>query len=126
MHILIIENSRDITSRLSGFLESKGHVVDTAGSGLSCRQVALVEQYDAIIIDVMLPDMDGLRFCRMLRDCGCAATPILMMSESDSLDEKIACFEAGADDYLSRHATLSEIESRLRVLFRLKTRAKAI
>jgi DNA-binding response OmpR family regulator len=69
--------------------------------------------------------MDGRALCRKLREEGCTLTPILMLSEHDSLDDKIACFEAGADDYLVKHATMSEIESRLRVLFRMKSRSKA-
>lgn len=123
MHVLIIEEEQGISSGLSGFLEAKGHVVDTAGRGISSRHLALVGQYDAIVIDVMLPEMDGLALCRELREEGCKATPILMISVRDSLDDKVACLEAGADDFLVKHVTLSEIESRLRVLFRLDSRS---
>jgi DNA-binding response OmpR family regulator len=125
MHVLIIEDEQGITSGLSGFLETKGHVVDTAGRGISSRHLALVGQYDAIMIDVMLPEMDGLALCRELREEGCKATPILMISVRDSLDDKVACLEAGADDFLVKRVTLAEIESRLRVLFRLDSRSGA-
>ena len=125
MHVLIIEDRYDSTSGLSDFLETKGHIVDTAGSGISCRHLALVGQYDAIVLNVLLPETDGIGLCRKLREEECNATPILMISLRDSLEEKIACMEAGADDYLAQPVTLSEFESRLRVLFRLSSRAKA-
>jgi DNA-binding response OmpR family regulator len=123
MHVLIIEDERNSTSSLFGYLETKGHVVDTLCSDISRRLMALVVQYDAIILDVSSPD--GLRLCRQLRESGCKATPILMISAADTLDDKIACMEAGADDYLVKHVTMSEIESRLRVLFRMNSRARA-
>jgi DNA-binding response OmpR family regulator len=122
MYVLIIEDKRDATSSLFDFLEAKGHVVDTLCSDISSRILTLVGQYDAIILDVM--SADGLRLCRKLREGGCKATPILMISAGDSLDDKIACMEAGADDYLVKHVTLSEIESRLRVLFRMSSRSR--
>jgi CheY-like chemotaxis protein len=124
MHVLIIEDRYDSTSGLSIFLEATRHVVDTAGSGISCRHLALVGQYDVIVLHVILPETDGIGLCRKLRDEECNATPILMISMCDSLDEKIACMEAGADDYLVHPVTLSEFESRLRVLFRLSSHAR--
>jgi DNA-binding response OmpR family regulator len=124
MHVLIIEDKRDIASGLFDFLESKGHIVDTAGYGISSRHLALVVQYDAIVIDVMLPETNGVLLCQRLREKGCAATPILVISERESLDDKIACLEAGADDYLVKPVTPSQIESRLRVLFRMSSRRK--
>lgn len=122
MYILIIEDERDSTSNLFKFLETKGHIVDTLCSDISSRLQKLFVQYDAIILDVMSPD--GLRLCRKLRECGGKTTPILMISAGDSLDDKIACMEAGADDYLVKHVTMSEIESRLRVLFSMSSRAR--
>jgi DNA-binding response OmpR family regulator len=124
MHVLIIEDRYDSTSGLSVFLETKGHVVDTAGSGISCRHLALVGQYDAIVLNVILPETDGIGLCRKLREEECNATPILMISMRDSLDERIACLEAGADDYLAQPVTMSEFELRLRVLFRMSSRTK--
>jgi DNA-binding response OmpR family regulator len=122
MYVLIIEDERNSTSSLFDFLEAKGHIVDTLCSDISSRLLALVFQYDAIILDVMSPD--GLRLCRQLREGGGKATPILMISAGDTLDDKVACMEAGADEYLVNHVTMSEIESRLRVLFRMNSRAR--
>jgi DNA-binding response OmpR family regulator len=124
MHILIIEDNQEIASTLFYYLEAKGHIVDAAGSGISGRHLALVGQYDAIVLDVMLPGMDGITLCSMLREKGCKTTPILMISARDSLDDKIAGLDAGADDYLVKPVPLSEIELRLRVLFRLRSSAK--
>jgi DNA-binding response OmpR family regulator len=125
MHVLIIEDRYDTTSDLVIYLESKGHVVDTAGCGIWCRHLALVGQYDAIVLNVTLPGTDGIGLCRKLREEECNATPILMISVRASLDEKIACMEAGADDYLVQPVEPGAIESRLRVLFRMSNRVKA-
>ncbi|MDO8990768.1 MAG: response regulator transcription factor [Sideroxyarcus sp.] len=124
MHVLIIEDKPDTDSGLPVFLESKGHVVDSVGCGISSRHPALAGQYDAIVLDVKLPQTDGLKLCRQLRQAGCKSTPILMISVRNSLDEKIACLEAGADDYLVQPVVPSEFESRLRVLFRLNSRSR--
>jgi DNA-binding response OmpR family regulator len=122
MHVLIVEDNEDMASNMFDFLETKGHVVDVAGCGIAGRHLALSTQYDAIVLDVMLPGMDGITLCRNLREAGCKTTPILMISARDTPDDKIAGLEAGADDYLVKPVTLKEIELRLRVLFRL-TRA---
>jgi DNA-binding response OmpR family regulator len=118
MRILIIEDNRDLASNMFDFLEAKGHVVDAAGDGITGMHLALVNQYDAIVLDLMLPGMDGLTLCRKLRGEGGKSTPILMVTARDSLDDKIAGLEAGADDYLVKPIELREVELRLRVLLR--------
>ncbi|ADE10503.1 response regulator transcription factor [Sideroxydans lithotrophicus] len=118
MRVLIIEDNRDLASNMFDFLEAKGHVVDAAGDGISGMHLALVNQYDAIVLDLMLPGMDGITLCRKLREEGGKDTPILMITARDSLEDKIAGLEAGADDYLVKPAELREVELRLRVLFR--------
>jgi DNA-binding response OmpR family regulator len=118
MRVLIIEDNRDLASNMFDFLETKGHVVDAAADGISGMHLALVNQYDAIVLDLMLPGMDGLTLCRKLREEGGKDTPILMITARDSLEDKIAGLEAGADDYLVKPAELREVELRLRVLFR--------
>jgi DNA-binding response OmpR family regulator len=80
--------------------------------------LALVNQYDAIVLDLTLPGLDGITLCRKLREEGGKDTPVLMITARDSLDDKIAGLEAGADDYLVKPAELREIELRLRVLLR--------
>ena len=118
MRVLIIEDNRDLASNMFDFLETKGHVVDAAGDGITGMHLALVNQYDAIVLDLTLPGMDGITLCRKLREEGGKDTPVLMISARDSLDDKIAGLEAGADDYLVKPAELREIELRLRVLLR--------
>jgi DNA-binding response OmpR family regulator len=118
MRVLIIEDNRDLASNMFDFLEAKGHVVDAAGDGITGMHLALVNQYDAIVLDLMLPGMDGVTLCRKLREEGGKDTPVLMITARDSLDDKIAGLEAGADDYLVKPAELREVELRLRVLFR--------
>ncbi len=118
MRILIIEDNRDLASNMFDFLEAKGHVVDAAGDGITGMHLALINQYDAIVLDLMLPGMDGITLCRKLREEGGKSTPILMITARDALDDKIAGLEAGADDYLVKPAELREVELRLRVLYR--------
>jgi DNA-binding response OmpR family regulator len=118
MRVLIIEDNRDLASNMFDFLEAKGHVVDAAGDGITGMHLALVNQYDAIVLDLMLPGMDGITLCRKLREEGGKSTPVLMITARDSLDDKIAGLEAGADDYLVKPAELREVELRLRVLHR--------
>lgn len=118
MRVLIIEDNRDLASNMFDFLEAKGHVVDAAGDGITGMHLALVNEYDAIVLDLMLPGMDGITLCRKLREEGGKHTPVLMITARDSLDDKIAGLEAGADDYLVKPAELREVELRLRVLNR--------
>jgi DNA-binding response OmpR family regulator len=118
MRVLIIEDNRDLASNMFDYLETKGHVVDAAGDGITGMHLALVNQYDAIVLDLTLPGMDGITLCRKLREEAGKDTPVLMITARDSLDDKIAGLEAGADDYLVKPAELREIELRLRVLLR--------
>src|SRR5512144_2068261 len=118
MLVLIIEDNKDLASNMFDFLEAKGHVVDAAGDGVTGMHLALVNQYDVIVLDLMLPGMDGITLCRKLREEAGKDTPILMITARDSLDDKIIGLEAGADDYLVKPAELREIELRLRVLLR--------
>ena len=118
MRVLIIEDNKDLASNMFDFLEAKGHVVDAAGDGITGLHLALVNQYDSIVLDLMLPGIDGITLCRKLREEGGKSTPILMITARDSLDDKIAGLEAGADDYLVKPAELREVELRLRVLSR--------
>lgn len=118
MRVLIIEDNRDLAANMFDFLEAKGHIVDAAGDGITGLHLALVNQYDAIVLDLMLPGIDGIALCRKLREEGSKNTPILMITARDSLEDKIIGLEAGADDYLVKPAELREVELRLRVLHR--------
>jgi len=117
MHLLVIEDEPDLVANLYDFLEAHGHSVDAAYDGLGGLQFAATGRYDAIILDLMLPGMDGLDVCRRLRDAG-SDTPILMLTARDTLPDKLEGFESGADDYLVKPFALAELEARLVALVR--------
>ncbi len=117
MNILLIEDNRDLASNLFDYFESHGHTLDLAGDGIPGLHFASTNSYDALVLDVMLPSMDGLTMCRRLRDAG-KHTPILMLTARDSLEDKIAGLEAGADDYVVKPFSMREVEARLHALVR--------
>lgn len=118
MRVLIIEDNRDLATNMFDFLEANGNVVDAAENGITGLHLALVNPYDAIVLDLMLPGMDGVTLCRKFREESGKNTPILMITARDSLEDKIIGLEAGADDYLVKPVELREVELRLRVLIR--------
>ena len=117
MNILLIEDNRDLALNLFDYFEAKGHAMDLAEDGLSGLHLAASNQYDVLILDLMLPGIDGLTLCRRLREAG-RHTPVLMLTARDSLDDKIAGLEAGADDYVVKPFALREVEARLLALVR--------
>lgn len=117
MNILLIEDNRDLALNLFDYFEAKGHAMDLAGDGISGLHLAATNQYDVLILDLMLPGIDGLTLCRRLREAG-KQMPVLMLTARDSLDDKIAGLEAGADDYVVKPFALREVEARLRALVR--------
>lgn len=118
MRILIIEDNRDLAANLLDFMEDHGHTADAAGDGLTGLHLATVNDYDAIVLDLMLPGMDGITLCRKLRDEARKSTPILILTARDSLDDKIVGLESGADDYVVKPFALREVEARLKALAR--------
>jgi DNA-binding response OmpR family regulator len=118
MRILIIEDHPDILANLYGFLEPKGHVLDAARNGYAGLALASENQYDVIVLDVMLPGLNGLELCEKLREELKNATPVLMLTARDSLSDKVAGFDSGADDYLVKPFSLVELEVRLKALVR--------
>jgi len=117
MNLLLIEDNRDLALNLLDFFEAKDSTVDLASDGVSGLHLAASNHYDAIILDLMLPGIDGLTICRRLREVG-QNKPILILTARDSLDDKIAGLEAGADDYVIKPAALREVEARLHALIR--------
>lgn len=117
MNILLIEDNRDLAGNLFDYFEARGHTMDLAGDGIPGLHFASTNSYDALVLDVMLPSMDGLTMCRRLRDAG-KHTPILMLTARDSLEDKIAGLEAGADDYVVKPFAMREVEARLLALVR--------
>lgn len=117
MLILIVEDNPDLVANLVDFLEVRGHTVDIAYNGYSGLGFALDNSYDAIVLDLMLPGIDGLEVCAKLRAAG-RRVPILMLTARDSLEDKLDGFASGADDYLIKPFALQELEARLLVLAR--------
>jgi DNA-binding response OmpR family regulator len=117
MNILLIEDNRDLATNMFDYFETRGYTMDLAADGISGLHFASTNRYDALVLDLMLPGMDGLVLCKRLRDAG-RHTPILMLSARDSLNDKIAGLEAGADDYVVKPFSLREVEARLLALVR--------
>jgi DNA-binding response OmpR family regulator len=117
MHLLIVEDNPDLLENLSDFFEARGHAVDLAYNGLTGLRFARENPYDVIVLDLMLPGMDGLEVCARLRRAECD-TPILMLTARDTLGDKLKGFECGADDYLIKPFALPELEARIMALLR--------
>jgi len=118
MQLLLIEDHKDIAANIADFFEARGDSVAHATDGDNGLQLALEYPYDAIVLDLMLPGMDGLALCRSLRQAGHTRVPVLMLTAKDLLADKIEGFEAGADDYLVKPFSLAELDLRLRALVR--------
>jgi DNA-binding response OmpR family regulator len=116
MRVLIIEDNPDIAANLGDYLEDHGHTVDFAGDGITGLHLAIVNEFDSIVLDLALPGMDGLDVCRKLRSEAGKDTPVLMLTARDRLEDKLAGFDTGADDYLVKPFELQEVEARLKVL----------
>lgn len=118
MRILVIEDNQDIVANIFGYLEPLGYTLDCAENGFAGLSLAAENQFDAIVLDVMLPGLDGLELCKRLRGELRITTPVLMLTARDTLDDKVAGFEHGADDYLVKPFSLVELDVRLKALVR--------
>jgi DNA-binding response OmpR family regulator len=113
LRILIIEDDATIAANLYDFLEAHGHAVDAAADGVTGLHLAISQTFDAIVLDLGLPGMDGLTLARKLREEAQLDTPVLILSARDTLDDKLEGFSKGADDYLVKPFSLKEVEARL-------------
>lgn len=118
MRVLVIEDNPDIVANLHDFLEPLGYELDTARTGKAGVGFLRDYPYDVIVLDLMLPGMDGLEVCRHLRGALRVRTPLLMLTARDTIPDKVAGLEAGADDYLVKPFSLAELEARLKALSR--------
>jgi DNA-binding response OmpR family regulator len=116
--ILVIEDHHDIAAMVCEHLELEGYEVDYAADGITGLHLAVTEEFDAIVLDLMLPGMDGLDLCRKFRSEAGKNTPVLMLTARDTLEDKVAGLDAGADDYLVKPFDLPELDARLRALLR--------
>ena len=124
LRILIVEDNIDIAENISDYLELQGHVMDFAMDGISGLHLSLTQDYDVIILDIMLPGMDGITFCKKLKEEGEKKSAVLMLTARDTLSDKLKGFEAGADDYLIKPFEMEELSARIGALVRRSVQAK--
>ncbi len=117
MRALIVEDELKMASLIRRGLLEEGYAADVAGSGEDAVWMAGATEYDAIILDVMLPGMDGFAVCRRLREEG-VWSPVLMLTARDAVEDRIAGLDTGADDYLTKPFSFAELLARLRALTR--------
>ena len=117
MRILLAEDEPRVAGFIAKGLREQAYAVDVAPNGEEAFYLATVNQYDLLILDVMLPVEDGLIVCRKLRGNG-VRTPILMLTARDSVDDRVAGLDCGADDYLTKPFDFKELLARLRALSR--------
>jgi DNA-binding response OmpR family regulator len=124
MRILVAEDERKLAGILKGSLEEQGYAVDVAYDGEGALGLAELEPYDLLVLDVMLPGLDGFTVCRRLRARG-RQMPILMLTARDTVDDRVAGLDSGADDYLVKPFALRELLARVRALVRRPGPAQA-
>ncbi|HVM08566.1 MAG TPA: response regulator transcription factor [Acidimicrobiales bacterium] len=120
MRILVCDDDRIVGALLQRALTKDGHAVDVVESGEEALWLAAEVPFDVIVLDGVLPDLDGFEVCRRLRRDGCSA-PVLMLTSRDDVDHRVAGLDSGADDYLVKPFDVKEVLARLRALHRRST-----
>ncbi|ARO69649.1 DNA-binding response regulator [Xylella fastidiosa subsp. pauca] len=120
--VLIVEDNRNISEMIGEYLEGRGFEVDYAVDGLDGYRLAVENSYDVVVLDLMLPRLDGIEVCRQLRKDARKSTPVLMLTARDTLDDKLTGLGFGADDYLTKPFAIQELEARMRALIRRERR----
>ncbi|CAN5610734.1 response regulator transcription factor [soil metagenome] len=117
MRILVVEDEIKMAALLKRGLEEEGYAVDTADKGSDAVWLGTENPYDAVVLDLMLPDLDGFEVCRQLRQAG-RWPPVIMLTARDAVPDRILGLDAGADDYLTKPFSFAELLARLRALMR--------
>ena len=117
MRVLIVEDQSKLAALLARGLREEGHAADVADRGEDALWMALAAPYNVVVLDIMLPGMDGLETCRELRRRG-VWTPVLMLTARDAVGDRVTGLDAGADDYLTKPFSFDELLARLRALTR--------
>lgn len=120
MRVLVVEDQLNVSNYIKRALEEQGYAVDLARTGQEALDWAEVVKFDLIVLDIMLPEIDGISVCRRLRRQGNQAA-ILMLTARDTVDDRVIGLDAGADDYLVKPFELKELLARLRALARRQT-----
>ena len=118
LRILLVEDHAALAANIFDYLEGDAYELDHAADGLTALHLMATHSYDVIVLDIMLPGIDGFSLCRRLRDDLRSATPVLMLTARDSIDDKTLGFTAGADDYLVKPFAMKELELRIQALYR--------
>ena len=118
MKILVVEDSPPLQSLIVAHLRHRGFAADPAGTGAAALDAVAGAAYDAAILDLGLPDMDGLEVLRALRTGAGSALPVLILTARDSVQQRIAGLDAGADDYILKPVDIAELDARLRAVLR--------
>jgi DNA-binding response OmpR family regulator len=118
MRFLIVDDQPDLAANVADHLSGLGHVVQLCADGETALAAARQGTFDMVVLDVMLPRLDGLAVCRALRQDGLGELPILMLTARDSVADRVAGLDAGADDYLVKPFALAELDARIRALLR--------
>jgi DNA-binding response OmpR family regulator len=116
MRLLVIEDNRNLVANLFDYFEPRGHALDAAPDGVTGLHLATTQAYDAVLLDWMLPRMDGREVLRRLREEHASAVPVIMLTARDELPDKVDGFRTGADDYLTKPFAMQELEVRLEAL----------
>lgn len=116
--LLIVEDDRDLAQNLIDFLEIQGYIADYAADGHGALGLLASNEYDLVVLDMMLPGVDGLSICSRIRQQLRSKVPVVMLTAKDDVDSKVVAFDIGADDYVVKPASLREIEARIRALIR--------
>src|SRR5207302_1976184 len=117
MRVLVVEDDPKMASLVRRGLTENGNAADIAPRGEDALWMAAAHEYDAIVLDVMLPGRDGFEICAALRQA-CVWSPVLMLTARDAVEDRVAGLDAGADDYLTKPFSLAELRARLRALVR--------
>lgn len=118
LRALIVEDNQDIVANLYAYFEPLGYELDCAYTGPAALETLRNEVFDVVVLDIMLPGLDGLAVCRALREEYGNDVPVLMLTARDTVPDRVAGLDCGADDYLIKPFSMSELDARLRALAR--------
>lgn len=124
MKLLIAEDDKDISRALTALFEHNNYAVDTVSNGCDAYDYAAGESYDGIILDIMMPGMDGWEVLKALRSAGCR-TPVLLLTARADIEDRVNGLDAGADDYLPKPFAASELLARVRAMLRRRENYQA-